>query len=118
MSFDPEKGLCNCERCAHVWTATKLMDDGFMEPSACAKCKSKVWNRPRVYAGKFVTGTLARRFKPTGRAAAKLKAKAKKSKSERIEEILKDCSPEEKLAAKQQIVIWEMSKMLEELGLK
>jgi len=49
------------------------MDAGnkeFLEPKSCGKCKSKVWNQPRTYAGKYISGVLAKRFKPTGRAAA------------------------------------------------
>jgi hypothetical protein len=70
MSFDDKNGNCFCERCGYNWT-TK---DKSIAPRSCAKCKSKVWNQPRVYAGKYISGTLAKRFKPTGRAAAQIKA--------------------------------------------
>lgn len=75
MSFDKTKGECFCERCGHYWKPKPFgaKDDYYIEPKSCAKCKSKVWNQPRVYAGKYISGTLARRFKPTGRAAAQLK---------------------------------------------
>ena len=75
MSFDKLKGNCFCERCGHTWQSTIKMNFHshkiYNEPRSCAKCKSKVWNQPRVYAGKYISGTLARRYKPTGRAAAK-----------------------------------------------
>jgi hypothetical protein len=75
MSFDKTTGFCFCERCGYEWK-TKPFDSRelkkivFIEPRSCAGCKSKVWNQPRVYSGKYISGTLARRFKPTGRAAA------------------------------------------------
>lgn len=58
-----------CNRCGKVWLSL------FSEPGACAKCKSKFWNVPRVYGGKYLNGLapMAKRFKPTGRQAAKEK---------------------------------------------
>lgn len=75
MSFHSKYGNCFCERCGHSWHSSKMTANNveFIQPTSCARCKSKVWNQPRVYAGKYISGTLARRFKPTGRAAAKLK---------------------------------------------
>lgn len=32
---------CSCARCGHKWLAFKV-------PTACAACKSKYWNKPRV----------------------------------------------------------------------
>ena len=63
--------LCTCDRCGHVWetrwdwkkrTAKVL-------PKSCAKCKSKGWNSPRVYSGKYAEVTILKREKPTGRKA-------------------------------------------------
>lgn len=75
MSFYKEKGNCFCERCGHSWHSSKMdaQNKDFLEPKSCGKCKSKVWNQPRTYAGKYISGTLAKRFKPTGRAANKSK---------------------------------------------
>lgn len=75
MSYSNSTGYCFCERCGYGWkirmprNSNKYPTDA---PKSCARCKSKVWNQPRVYAGKYISGTLAKRFKPTGRAAAKL----------------------------------------------
>jgi hypothetical protein len=72
MSYDNKTGICFCHRCGYEWRPKqKIIGDSYhwIEPKSCARCKSKVWNQPRVYAGKYISGTLARRFKPTGRAA-------------------------------------------------
>jgi hypothetical protein len=37
---------CVCSRCEHEWTAVEV-------PAACAACKSKYWNKPRVRARKL-----------------------------------------------------------------
>lgn len=34
-----------CNRCGHVWETRRALP-----PSACAKCKSKRYDEPRVYA--------------------------------------------------------------------
>jgi len=112
MSFDNKKGFCHCERCGRDWTS-KEQSEGFTEPRSCAGCKSKRWNVPRVYAGKYISGTLAKRFKLTGRAAAKAKKKPRT-----VDEILDELPPQEKCAAIKHLVIWEMASMLEELGIK
>jgi len=67
MSFNDKTGHCFCERCGYDWAPKDIST----APRSCAQCKSKVWNSPRVYAGKYINGTLAKRFKPTGRAAAR-----------------------------------------------
>jgi hypothetical protein len=40
--------ICVCERCGHYW-------DSWLIPKACAKCKNKGWNSPRVYQTKGMT---------------------------------------------------------------
>lgn len=42
---------CECERCRHVWVAHIVRIDGKLmnlEPVACARCKTRYWNRPRI----------------------------------------------------------------------
>lgn len=80
MAFDPKNGYCLCQRCGHTWKSKFKIDyqklsTKYIEPRNCAKCKSKKWNSPRVYGGKYLKGlaTMAKRFKPTGRKAAKQK---------------------------------------------
>lgn len=34
---------CECIRCGHVWRS-----DGTTPPERCARCKSPLWNTPRV----------------------------------------------------------------------
>lgn len=63
--------LCTCERCGYVW---KTIGKSKV-PTSCAKCKSKGWNKPRVYSGKYVNATICQRTKPTGRKAANEKQK-------------------------------------------
>lgn len=108
----------------------KLVENEIKEPRSCAKCKSKFWNQPRVYSGKYVSGTLAKRFKPTGRAATRQKIDPEvavwdkiandpnKTTSQKLNEILDTLSLEERAAARTQIYLLRMSQMLEELGLK
>ena len=55
---------CVCERCGYSWTTYYQR-----EPKSCAKCKSKYWNQPRVYSGKYVQATICQRTKPTGKKA-------------------------------------------------
>lgn len=117
MSFDPKKGFCFCERCGHDWQS-KPIGDKFKEPRSCAKCKSKVWNHPRVYSGKYVSGTLAKRFKPTGRAAARIKHDPEETRRQKIEALMEQMTPEERLAATKMIIIYELAAMLDELGLR
>jgi len=114
MSFNEKTGFCFCERCGYDW----LPKDISIAPRSCARCKSKVWNQPRVYAGKYVSGTLAKRFKPTGRAAARQRIDTNQTKQSKLDAILNELSPEERGAATKQIIIWEMAAMLEELGLR
>ena len=54
-----------CNRCNYHWKSKKTEN-----PKSCAKCKSKVWNKLRKY-NVLNKETLAKRFKPTGRAAIK-----------------------------------------------
>lgn len=58
-----------CNRCGNVWLSI------FSNPRACANCKQTGWNTPRVYGGKYLNGLapMAKRFKATGRKAAKEK---------------------------------------------
>ena len=42
MTAIVDRALCSCLRCGHVW-----MPDRVEKPRSCAKCKSKVWDRPR-----------------------------------------------------------------------
>ncbi|HEX8248994.1 MAG TPA: zinc ribbon domain-containing protein [Pyrinomonadaceae bacterium] len=133
MSYDSKTGHSFCERCGHSWTVRQKYNGNNYyrkEPKSCAKCKSKVWNQPRVYAGKYISGTMAKRFKPTGRAAAKLKCDPEQaewdsiagddglSPNEKIDAILATLSPEERLAAKRQLYLYRLAAMLEELGIK
>lgn len=76
MSFNERNGHCICERCGYVWRARQSnVNYKYFEPQSCADCKSKVWNTPRVYGGKYLNGLapMAKRFKATGRKAAKKK---------------------------------------------
>ena len=79
MSFNKNTGWCLCERCGYEWGASAKngydKKDNLLEPKSCAKCKSKVWNQPRVYSGKYLNGLapMAKRYKATGRKAAKEK---------------------------------------------
>lgn len=74
MSFNKNTGNSFCERCGHQWYSiyrSGYRKGEFIEPRSCGKCKSKVWNKPRVYGGKYLDGLapMAKRYKPTGRAA-------------------------------------------------
>ena len=117
MSFDDKKGFCFCQRCGHDWIA-KPVGTEMREPRSCAKCKSKVWNQPRVYAGKYISGTLAKRFKPTGRAAARSKYNKQTLEPMTIDEIIEKMPPEEKDAAIKTVFIYKLTAMLDELGLR
>jgi len=121
VSYDEKTGHCFCERCGYDWTVRQKFNGNNyyrIEPRSCAKCKSKVWNHPRVYAGKYVSGTLAKRFKPTGRAAARQRIDTNQTKQEKLNAILNELSPEERCAAEKIIIIHELAAMLEELGLR
>lgn len=52
--------ICVCERCGYRWQTHKKKI-----PLACAKCKNKGWNKPRVYSGKYTNQTLLKREKST-----------------------------------------------------
>lgn len=95
MSFYKDKGNCFCERCGYAWIASINYQNGkfvYFEPKSCAKCKSKVWNKPRVYSNtkNFSGVCFAQREKPTGRQAAKLRPEiiAEKRRKELIENYL------------------------------
>lgn len=64
---------CTCERCGHTWETRSSWYSSQKNqlPKSCAKCKSKGWNKPRVYAGKYTEATILKREKPTGRKAKK-----------------------------------------------
>lgn len=129
MSFDAKKGFCFCERCGHDWIA-KPVDNVFVEPRSCAKCKSKVWNQPRVYSVKYISAVLSKRFKPTGRAAARPKVEPEVENWKRIAEdpekdrwdkiyaILDTLEPEEREAAWKLVMLHEYGSVLDELGLR
>jgi hypothetical protein len=77
MSWEPKTGKAFCERCGHAWTVKSFLSsidkkEIRVKPKSCARCKNKGWNTPRVYAIGSITGTMAKRYKPTGRAAATL----------------------------------------------
>ena len=57
-----------CERCGYHWHNWRGK-----APKSCARCKSKYWNEPRVYSGKYVPATICQRVKTTGRKAGKIK---------------------------------------------
>jgi hypothetical protein len=105
MSFDKKNGESFCERCGYEWK-TKSFDSPregriFIEPRSCAKCKSKVWNQPRTYGGKWLNGNypMARRWKTTGRAAIKLKTEQYKFRNSNFlkcgycKKTKQDCEP-------------------------
>ena len=88
MSFEPKNGRCLCERCGHVWwTSFTYSLQKYVEPRSCAKCKSKGWNKPRVYGGKYLDGSaaMAKRYKATGRKAANLRPE--KIRAEKIADL-------------------------------
>lgn len=74
MAFSKKLGECRCERCDYFWKP-KPVNGNYIEPTSCAKCKSKVWNKPRKYNLGTLESALivTKREKPTGRAAAKAK---------------------------------------------
>ncbi len=59
-----------CDRCGYGWDIYRRK-----LPKSCARCKSKGWDEPRVYAGKYVSATICTRVKATGHNARRLKSK-------------------------------------------
>jgi hypothetical protein len=47
-AFDPSNGWCECLRCGHRWHTREYNRNHHRAPVRCSKCRSPLWNKPRI----------------------------------------------------------------------